>query len=332
MRTRFLLAVFATLVAASPPPSRNPIFPGADPDLIAACGRWWIYPTNPTDPADGRSATRFYAWSSPDLKHWTRSTSLLEMNAIPWVAADGAPDHGLWAPSLTAANGRYFLYFAVGPQNLTPSRLGVAVADTPAGPFLDSGMPILKGGPGFEAIDPMVFVDPKDGQAYLYSGGSAGATLRIFTLKPDMTEIDKEVPVATPPNFTEGAFVHERAGIYYLSYSHGHWDGPDYSVHYATSTSPVGPWTYRGAILTADATHQGPGHHAFAENPVTHQWYIAYHRWERGPGAGPYRGDRQVAVDAIHYAPDGSILPVKMTDTAPPNSPLPSSSCQDSSR
>jgi hypothetical protein len=39
-----------------------------------------------------------------------------------------------------------------------------------------SGKPLVTGGNGFEAIDPMVFVDPKTKTPYLYAGGSAGAT------------------------------------------------------------------------------------------------------------------------------------------------------------
>jgi beta-xylosidase len=333
-RLTILAAAFASLAAApaprnlSPAP-HNPILVGADPDIVALCGRWWVYPTNAVDPEDGFAATRFYAWSSPDLRHWTKSAALLGMADISWIKADGAADHGLWAPSLTAARGRYYLYYSVGPQNPTPSRLGVAVGDSPNGPFTDTGKPLFTGGSGFEAIDPMAFVDPRTGAAYLYAGGSAGAKLRIFLLKPHMTEIDHEIPVATPPYFTEGAFVHERGGIYYLSYSHGHWNGPDYSVHYATSRTPVGPWTYRGAILTADATHQGPGHHAFAENPTTHQWFIAYHRWERGPGPGPYQGMRQVAIDRVRYDAEGRILPVHMTDGLPPRSPLAPQTCKE---
>ncbi|WP_454886746.1 family 43 glycosylhydrolase [Sphingomonas oryzagri] len=331
MRLKFLMAAVASLAAAPAPVPHNPIFVGADPDMVALCGRWFVYPTNAVDPKDGFAASRFYAWSSPDLHHWTKSAPLIEMKDIGWIEADGARHHGLWAPSLTAANGRYYLYYSVGPQNPTPSRLGVAIGDSPDGPFEDSGKPLLTGGNGFEAIDPMVFVD-HDGKAYLYAGGSAGAKLRIFLMKPDLTEIDHEIPVETPPEFTEGAFVHERNGVYYLSYSHGHFDGPDYSVHYATSKTPVGPWTYRGAILAADATHQGPGHHAFAENPKTQQWFIAYHRWERGPGPGPYKGTREVAIDAIRYAKDGRILPVRMTDGPPPLSLLPTQTCMEPRR
>jgi beta-xylosidase len=121
------------------------------------------------------------------------------------------------------------------------------------------------------------------------------------------------VKVATPPNFTEGAFMHERRGTYYLSYSHGRWNGPDYSVHYATAPSPTGPWRYRGVILTADAKHVGPGHHSFVETPKG-ETLIVYHRWDQPGGRYPLKGERMVAVDRVTYAQDGSIRPVRMTD------------------
>ena len=172
---------------------------------------------------------------------------------------------------------------------------------------------LVRDGVGFEAIDPMVFVDPRSGKAYLYAGGSAGAKLRVWALNRDMVSVANEVPVAQPPRFTEGAFMHERAGTYYLSYSHGRWNGPDYSVHYATARSPVGPWTYRGAILSSDARHQGPGHHSFVRAPGG-EWLIVYHRWEQRAGPAPLQGERQVAIDRVRYAADGAIRPIVMTD------------------
>ena len=163
----------------------------------------------------------------------------------------------------------------------------------------------------------MVFPDRKSGKIYLYAGGSAGAKLRVWELKPDMVTIAREVTVPNPPAFTEGAFMHERNGTYYLSYSHGRFDGPDYSVHYATAPSPIGPWRYRGAILTSDDRHQGPGHHSFVRTPDG-RWLIVYHRWDRAPGPGPFHGERVVAIDRIDYAPDGSIRAVRMTDADAP--------------
>ncbi|WP_404337106.1 family 43 glycosylhydrolase [Sphingomonas sp. MMS12-HWE2-04] len=301
--------------------ANNPQFPGADPHAMFIGDELWVFPTG--GPGKVWQNERFRAFSSKDLKTWTPRGDLISAEDIGWIKEDGAPAHFLWAPGVATRGGKYYLYFSVGPQNPTPSRIGVAVADRPEGPYRDSGRPLVNdGGNGFEAIDPMVFVDPKSGKAYLYAGGSAGATLRVWELGPDMISIAREIKVATPANFTEGAFVHARGGTYYLSYSHGHWNAGDYSVHYATASSPTGPWTYRGAILTSDARHQGPGHHSFVRTP-SGKWLIVYHRWERGPGPGPYKGTRQIAIDTLHYAPDGRILPVRMTDgAASPTLPL----------
>jgi beta-xylosidase len=321
-----LMMLSWSLVAAAPSTAggaHNPVFPGADPHLAVACGRYWIYPTNAVDPGNGFVASRFYAYSSADLQRWTRSAPLIDIASIKWIGDDGAREHFLWAPGLAVKGGHYFLYYSVGPQNPTPSRLGVAVGTSPAGPFVDSGAPLLTGGNGFEAIDPMTFIDPASGKAYLYAGGSAGATLRVFELTPDMVHIAREIPVQTPPGFTEGAFMHVRNGVYYLSYSHGRWNDATYSVRYATAPSPIGPWRYRGVILTSDATHRGPGHHSFAQDPVNGAWIIAYHRWEQRSRTGPFTGVRQTAVQTISYARDGTIRPIRISDTTPPPMPLP---------
>lgn len=304
-RASFALMISAAAVCA--PPAGNPLFAGADPDAIVIDGALWVFPTSP-----GRT-DRLFAWSSTDLAQWTNRGEILRLDAVRWAAADRASRHYLWAPAVVSAGNKYYLYYSVGPQNPTPSRIGVAVADRPQGPFTDSGRALLTGNHRFEAIDPMVFVDPRSGERYLYAGGSAGARLRIFLLKPDMVTIAREMKIDQPRQFTEGVFMHERNGIYYLSYSHGSWRTSDYSVHYSTAPSPVGPWTYRGVILTSDAAHQGPGHHAFVRSPVDGHWLIVYHRWERPRRSGTYRGRRSIAIERIDYAPDGTILPIAMT-------------------
>lgn len=293
----------------------NPQFQGADPHAMMIDGELWVFPTG--GPGGSWAADRFGAFSSRDLKTWRNRGELIRRDQIRWIGDDGAPEHFLWAPGVATRDGKWFLYYSVGPQNPTPSRIGVAVADRPEGPYRDSGAPLVTGGQGFEAIDPMVFVDPKDNKAYLYAGGSAGSRLRVWEMAPDMIHVAREVPVDNPPEFTEGAFMHERGGIYYLSYSHGRFNGPDYSVHYATASSPTGPWKYRGAILTSDKHRKGPGHHSIVQAPDG-RWLIVYHRWERPGSPPPFRGERQVAVDRLDYAPDGTIRRVTMTDARAP--------------
>lgn len=311
-RIQLLLAAGAFL--AAPAFARaNPLLPGADPHAIVSGGVVWIYPTWSEEP--GRR--RFFAFSSADLGDWKRHGPVLDLDEVGWIKEDGARVHHAWAPGVLEKGGKWHFYYSVGPQNPTPSRIGVAVGDSPAGPFRDSGRPLLTGGNGFEAIDPMAFTDPKTGATYLYAGGSAGATLRVFEMTADLVRFAREIPVATPPRFTEGAFMHERAGLYYLSYSHGGFRDASYSVHYATSDSPTGPWNYRGVILASDATRKGPGHHSFFRHPATAAWLIAYHRWENQTGDGPYQGVRQTCVDSVHYDAQGLIQPIQMTDDRP---------------
>jgi beta-xylosidase len=280
----------------------NPIFRAADPHAVLLDGVVYVYPTC-------GHPRKFYAFSSRDSVTWRNHGPILDFSHIDWI-----PERkGAWAPALAEKDGRYYFYYSVGPK---PSHLGVAVGNSPIGPFTDSGRALLSdnGKLSFEAIDPMVFKDPATGKYYLYAGGSAGATLRVFELDANMTGFAKEIIVQTPPKFTEGAFMHYRDGTYYLSYSHGRWRDSSYSVHYAVAEGPLGPWEYRGAILVSDQTHKAPGHHSFIHDPATDQSYIFYHRWDNVSGPGPYRGSRGTAIDLVHYGSDGQIKPIIMTD------------------
>lgn len=306
---RFSAITLMLLCAMLPAGGANPLFRGADPHGVIFDKQLWIYPTG------GGRGTEFYTWSSKDFTHWEKHGPIFKFDDAPWVKADGAPYHGAWAPCAIQANGKYFLYYSVGPQNPTPSRIGVASADAPTGPFADSGKPLLTGGGGFEAIDPFVFKDPKSGKHFLYAGGSAGAKLRVFELNADMVSFAREVPVENPRKFTEGACMHFAKDRYYLSYSHGNWKDHTYSVHYSTAPSPTGPWSYQGAILTSDTRHKGPGHHSVIYLPGKSQWLIIYHRWNDRRGDGPYSGARETCIERLEHAADGTIRPVVMTDS-----------------
>lgn len=302
----------ALLLALALPSAANPVLDGADPHVAFFKDRFWLYPTEPR-----AERPIFAAYSSSDLLDWKREKTILDLTDIPWIKDDGAPRHHPWAPAIVEKNGTFFFYYSVGPQNPTPSRIGVAIGPSPAGPFKDLGKPLLTGDDRFEAIDPMVFINPADGKSWLYAGGSYGSRLRVFELGPDMTSILREAAIEQPPHFTEAPFIHLRNGTYYLSYSHGRWNDTTYSVHYATSASPVGPWTYRGKILSSDETRKGPGHHAFVAKPGTDDWFIVYHRWENPSAGPPFRGQRKIAVEKISYSPEGFILPITMTSGSP---------------
>ena len=315
MRNTFIVfaALAASLTTNGQAEPADQQLQGADPHAVFINGELWVFPTGGPS---GWGSNRLGAWSSSDLKHWQSRGEIINRSKISWFEADGSKRHYLWAPSIVQSHRRWYFYYSIGPQSPTPSRIGVAVSNNPAGPYTDSGKPLLTGARGFEAIDPMVFVDPRSHKAYLYAGGSAGAKLRVFELAPQMMSIKREVSIKQPPFFTEAPFMHERNGIYYLSYSKGRWNNPSYSVHYATAPSPTGPWQYRGAILTSDRTHQGPGHHSFAQDPRSGEWLIIYHRYEGPNDKSTFAGRRHIAIDRVTYRPDGTIRPIEMTKGA----------------
>ena len=287
----------------------NPIFSGADPHAAFLNGTVWIYPTH------SEKGKNFFAFKLTPQKTWEKVGPVLDLKDVAWLKSERQRGLGPWAPCIAVKGSRYYFYYSVGPQSEGhPSRIGVAEGNSPGGPFKDSGAPLLTGGNGFEAIDPMVFEDPESHKFYLYAGGSAGAKLRIFELADDMVSFSKEIAVETPENFTEGAFMHLEGGLYHLTYSHGGWQDATYSVHHATSKSPIGPWKYQGVILKSNDRHKGPGHHSIVQIPDTKKWYIIYHRWNNREGDGPYSGGRDTAIDKLVHHPDGSIEPVIMTD------------------
>ncbi|MFF9621053.1 family 43 glycosylhydrolase [Streptomyces griseosporeus] len=285
--------------------TRSPILPGltADPDVHYLNGAYWIYPT--TDGYRGWSGTRFTAYSSKDLVHWRDHGVVLDLGPdVTWA------EKYAWAPAIAERDGRYYLYFCAEQS------IGVAVADSPAGPFKDAlGRPLVAKGayPG-QMIDPAVFTDD-DGRAYLYWGNGHGY---VAPLNPDMTSYDPAaVRDITPAGFREGSFVVKRRGTYYFMWSEDDTRSENYHVAYATGPTPLGPWTKRGTILSKRPEYGilGTGHHSVVAVPGTDDWYIVYHRFAlNGPGRPGGDGThRETTVDRLRFAPDGTIEPVLPT-------------------
>jgi beta-xylosidase len=286
--------------------TRSPILPGlnADPDVQYLNGRYWIYPT--TDGFPGWSGTRFKAYSSKDLVNWKDHGVILDLGPdVTWA------DKNAWAPAIAERNGKYYFYFCAEQQ------IGVAVADSPAGPFKDAlGKPLVAKGGSLKGqmIDPAVFTDD-DGQAYLYWGNGRGY---VVPLNDDMVSFDAaKVKDITPDNFREGSFVIKRKGTYYFMWSEDDTRSENYHVAYATGPSPLGPWTKRGTILEKRPEYGilGTGHHSVVNTPGTDDWYAVYHRFAlNGPGRPGGDGmHRETTVDRMEFAADGSIKPVVPT-------------------
>ncbi|MDH6625365.1 beta-xylosidase [Streptomyces sp. LBL] len=286
--------------------TRSPVLPGlnADPDVHYLNGEYWIYPT--TDGFQGWSGTRFKAYSSKDLVHWKDHGVILDLGPdVAWA------DKNAWAPAIAERDGTYYFYFCAEQQ------IGVAVADSPAGPFKDAlGKPLVaKGGAlSGQMIDPAVFTDD-DGTSYLYWGNGHGYAV---PLNDDMVSFDAtKVKDITPDDFREGSFVIKRKGTYYFMWSEDDTRSENYHVAYASGPSPLGPWTKRGTILSKRPDHGilGTGHHSVVNVPGTDDWYVVYHRFAlNGPGRPGGDGmHRETTIDRMEFAADGTIKPVLPT-------------------
>ena len=286
----------------------SPVLPGynADPNIVRFGDTYWIYAT--TDGFPGWSGTTFKTWSSTDLVHWTEHPVILDLGPdVSW--ADGRA----WAPAAIEKNGKYYLYFCAD------AKIGVAVSDSPAGPFVDAlGKPLVASNPdGGQAIDPAVFTDD-DGRSYLYWGNG---NAYVVPLNADMTSFDSASVrrLTGLPDFREGLFMHKGAGVYYLSWSIDDTRSENYRVGYATATSPMGDGLVaRGEILTKDASLGilGTGHHSVIQVPGTDDWYIVYHRFAVPGGDGTHR---EVTIDRLRHSSDGTIAKVVPTlESIPP--------------
>ena len=300
--------------------SGNPIFPGwyADPEAKVFGKQYWIYPTYSA--AYGRQ-TFFDAFSSPDLVHWTKHTNIMDTNTVPWAR------RAVWAPAVAEKNGRYYIFF--GANDIQNDRqlggLGVAVADRPDGPFKDLlGKPLIgEFHNGAQPIDPFVFRD-NDGKYYMTYGGWRHCNICLlnddftgFIPFPDGTTF-KEI---TPQGYVEGSVLLRRGDKYYFMWSEGGWTGPNYSVAYAVSDSPLGPFKRIGKILQQDPNvATGAGHHSVIKVPDQDTYFIVYHRRPLGETDGNHR---VTCIDRMEFDADGLIKPVKITFEGVPPMPIP---------
>jgi hypothetical protein len=307
---RTLLLSALTLVGLSPAYAQNPFITNqftADPTARVFDGRVYVYPSHDirATPGHGRAGwfvmEDYHVFSSANLTDWTDHGVIVTQNKVPWVKPDS---YSMWAPDCIQRNGKYYFYFPTTPRDTTVSKgftVGVAVSDKPTGPFVPQPLPIK----GVRGIDPNVLID-KDGQAYLYwsQGNIYGAKLKDNML--ELAEEPKTLGELPTKGLKEGPYVFERKGIYYLTYPHV--ENKTERLEYATSTSPLGPFTVKGVIMDESPTGCWTNHHSLL--PFKNQWYLFYHHNDLSP---KFDKNRSVRIDSLSFAADGSINKVQPT-------------------
>lgn len=237
----------------------NPVFTPdlPDPSVVKdqATGEWYAYGTTDYWTADSSSLHIMPILESPDLVHWTFVRNTFSPPGT--TAAPGSPTEPawagsvfLWAPDVHYIDGQYVMYYTASSTAAGGSAIGVATASSPAGPWTDSGGPIVAPRPDgqggyLSTIDPNEIQAP-DGQRYLYYGSFSGGVW-VVPLEPDGLAVQPgstPVQVASSGRY-EGTSVVYHDGYYYLfASSGGCCSGPNsaYEEVVGRSTSPLGPF------------------------------------------------------------------------------------------
>ncbi len=308
----------------------------ADPSAYVFNDKIYIYPSHDiphegedNDNGDEYQMRDYHVLSMDSLEAECVDNGLaLSEDEVPWVGSQ------MWAPDAAYVNGKYYLFFPARDKDEI-FRLGVAVSDSPTGPFKPEENCIE----GSYSIDPAVLVDD-DGKVIVYYGGLWGGQLEKWQSgkydpdAPFSPEPDPEAPAlgpmcavmnddmksfATKPQmlrildengeplkakdedrrYFEGPWMHKYNGKYYLSYS----TGTTHYIVYATSDSPMGPFTYRGRIM--EPVIGWTTHHSIVE--YHGKWYIFYHDCEMSDGINHRRS---VKYTELKYNDDGTIVTI----------------------
>lgn len=307
----------------------------ADPSAHVFNGRIYIYPSHdvesniPFDDLGSHFAMEDYhvlSMEHPGAKAVDHGCAL-HLNDVPWASQQ------LWAPDATEKNGNYYLFFPAKDKKGI-FRIGVAVSESPVGPFTAQPAPINNS----FSIDPAVFKD-SDGSYYMYFGGTWGGQLQRWrtgqfktegegpfahlpadtepALCPKVARLrDDLLEFAEPPRdlqildenaqpllegdkdrrFFEASWMHTYKGKYYFSYS----TGDTHFICYAIGDSPYGPFTYAGRIL--EPVIGWTSHHSICE--FNGKWYLFYHDSSLSEGVTHLRS---VKVTELNHDENGRI-------------------------
>lgn len=301
-----------TILMISIGSSQNPLNFGnnirtADPSgHVWADGKMYLYTSHDEECQEDFWMKDWHVFSSDDLINWTDHGACLSVDDLTWA------DNYAWAPDCAYKDGKYYFCFPAGtgfkdrvnPENSTKwMGIGIAVSDSPFGPFVDA-----IGGPLWKqpyANDPCLFVDD-DGKAYLYVHGKK-LDYQVAEMSNDMKSIKGEFIKMDMGGYEpkmEGPWIFKRKEKYYFTMPEN-----NRVLTYYMSDSPKGPWTYKGQIMEQE--NKSNNHHSIVE--FRGQWILFYHRWlDIDSKCGR---QRHICAEYLYFNDDGTIKEVERTDS-----------------
>lgn len=263
-----------------------------------------------------------------------------------------------WAPEVYERHRKYYMFFSANwkynPNNEEEMfRIGVAVSDSPIGPFKDmSDKPIFD--PGYPIIDANVLFDDANDKTYLYYSRCCykhpveseiadwakekgwydeieeswvyGVELASdfsgvigepkLLLRPPLKMNDKQAEwesrsvtaKETNRRWTEGSYIFEHNDTYYMLYSANYFGGQYYAVGYATSKSPLGPFTKAENNPVLEKNNEQGGDvtgtgHCMVLEVADSKMLCVYHARTTKTG-----NDRVVFMDEMEVLEDGMLV------------------------
>lgn len=267
-------------------------------------GKMYLYTSHDEECQPDFYMKNWHTFSSDDLVNWVDHGPSLSVDDLTWA------DNYAWAPDAAYKNGKYYLVFPAGtgvkdrknPEKSTKwMGIGVAVSDSPTGPFKDAiGAPLWTEP---YANDPSIFIDDDD-KAYLYFHGK-GFDYYVAELADDLLSVKGNFIKMDMGGYEpkmEGPWIFKRNGLYYFTMPEN-----NRKLAYYTSKSPTGPWQYHGVFMASEG---GNNHHSIVE--YKGHWILFYHRWFKNSD-DCHKSQRQTTAEYIYFNDDGTIQNVKRT-------------------
>ena len=288
-------------------------------------GTMYVYTGHDEDNADFFWMQEWRVYSTQDMVNWQDHGSPLALESFSWA------DDRAWASQTIERDGKFYWYICAHSKISNGMAIGVAVSDSPTGPFRDAiGKPLFENG-SWDHIDPTVMIDD-DGQAWLMWGNPQCYYLKLNRDmisysgelgRLDMTEEAFGSPIMSKrekgkkykDSYVEGPWLRkvdnskfkvESSKAYQLLYAAG---GVPEHISYSTAPSPTGPWTYAGEIMPLCDTKSFTNHCGVAD--YKGHSYFFYHTGKLPNGGG---FGRSVAVEEFKYNADGSFPTIMPTD------------------
>jgi arabinan endo-1,5-alpha-L-arabinosidase len=280
----------------------------ADPTVVLDPNSGYFYAYGTEDNwGDGLGSRLIPIVRSKDLVNWTLVGNAFERKPT-WKEKGG-----LWAPDINRIGKEYYLYYSFSTWGDPNPGIGLAIASSPEGPFIDQGKLFYSKEVDVpNSIDPFYFED--NGKKYLFWGSFSDAGtqgtygVELSADGRSVPDFNKKFKIAAGD--FEAVMIHKKDGFYYFFGSKGsccEGVASKYNVRIARSSTLKGPFldkngdaiSQRGngtLFMQGNDKFVGPGHNAqlITDDQGT-DWFI-YHAIDINNGKVSSGASRRVLL------------------------------------